>query len=141
MGKLSERLNKRQPLERQQQPLEVQDHLQDILSNEHRTKLGVIEDIKVEPIPVGVGTEEIGGVPMDWHDLEKFVVSISPTKFVTLLKLQKQMIKDYGLRFTGQRKAISGKIILLILMAVGLAVIGILVMMFMPEIMAMFGGG
>lgn len=140
MGRLSKRVTEMQQADRQSSP-QPTDKLQEILSREHKGKLGVISDIKENPIPVDVATEIIGGVPMDWHDLENFVASISPTKFVNLLKLQKQMIKDYGIRFKEQRKGVSGRIIILILLAVGLAVAGIGIIMFMPQIMEMFRGG
>jgi len=111
----------------------------DIIANEHKGKLGIINDIKDNPIPKGIATEEIGGVPIDWHELENFVVSISPTKFVNLLKLQKQMIKEYGIRFRSSKPGISGKIILLLLLAIGMGVLGLLVILYLPNILEMFG--
>lgn len=140
MGRLSRRVKEMVEADRiaAQQP---QDAMQMIINNESGGKLGLIDDIKKNPIPGDIAEEIIGGIPINWHELESFVVSISPSKFVTLLKLQKQMIKDYGMRFSGQRRPTNFKFLFILILAISLAGAGIFVMMYLPQILAMFQMG
>lgn len=114
---------------------------ENIVTQESKMPLGELYDIKRDPVPKSVCEEEIYGVPMDWHDLENFVIKLSPTNYVTMLKLRDQDKADYDKRFKVRKSMMSGKIIILILVAVGLAIGGVIMLMFMPEILAFFQQG
>ena len=91
-------------------------------------------------MPKGEAEEVIWGTPIDWHDLEDFVASISPLKFVTLLKLQKEQLRAYGMRFKDDKPTMSSKGLWLILLAAGMLIGGIVLIMYMPDITSFFKG-
>jgi hypothetical protein len=107
---------------------------------EREGPLGVINEIKEDPIPIGVNREVICGTPIDWHAIEDFTVSISPYKFVTLMKLNKQILREQLMKYAKKPSQISGKFLIMLLVIGGLAILGIVVIMYLPKIIAMFGG-
>jgi len=96
--------------------------------------------IKDKPVPKGVCEDVIRGISVDFHDLENFVVSVSPTKFVNLLKLNYQRAREYKLRHVDDKKMNSSTIIL-ILAVLGMGALGVVMLLFMPDIINMFNGG
>jgi len=113
---------------------------ENIVAQESKMPLGELYDIKRKPVPKGVCEEIIYGVPINWHDLENFVLKLSPTNFVTMLKLRDQDKADYDRRFKVRKSMMSGKIMMILLIAVGLGIAGIVIMLFLPDILAMLGG-
>jgi len=99
--------------------------------------------IKKDPSPKGYFETVIGGVPVDLHSLEEYIVSVSPFSIQTIMKYNEaemiEDIKNYS-KGTG-RKPFDMKIIFLILLAVGMGILGVIVMLYMPNIMAMFQSG
>ena len=99
--------------------------------------------IKKNPTPKGYFETVIGGVPIDLHSLEEYIVSVSPFSIQTIMKYNEaemiEDIKNYS-KGTG-RKPMDFKIIFFIILAVGMGLLGLFVMMFMPDIMASFQGG
>ena len=101
-------------------------------------------EIKHNPTPKGYFQTIIGGSPVDLHALENYLVTTSPFAIKTLMRYNNaemiEDIKNYSTKGTG-RKKMDMKVIFLILLAAGMAVAGIFVMMFMPDLMATFQAG
>jgi hypothetical protein len=99
--------------------------------------------IKKDPTPKGYFETVIGGVPVDLHSLEEYIVSVSPFSIQTIMKYNEaemiEDIKNYS-KGTG-RKPFDMKTIFLILLVVGMGILGVIVMLYMPNIMAMFQSG
>jgi len=110
---------------------------------DYQNPLAILDEIKKRPTPKGAKTVMIGGRPIDLHALEDYVVRVSPYHLRTILRYHNartiEEIKNYSQRF-GTTK-IKGSMIILILLAVGMGVLGIIMMLYMPDIMAMFQGG
>lgn len=106
------------------------------------TPLGILKDIEKSPSPKGTFPTVIGGIPVDLHSLEDYVIKISPFGLKTILRYHHardiEEMKGYGRRGSMN---INSKTILLILAAVGMAVMGLIMIMYMPQIMEMFSGG
>jgi len=109
---------------------------------EEYSPLSIIEEIKKDPTPKGECEIVISGVPVDVHALEDYVVRISPYALKTILRYHHardvEEMKGYSRRSSFK---MNGKTIILILLAVGMAMLGIIMMVFMPQIMEMFQGG
>lgn len=105
--------------------------------------LSILDEIKNNPSPKGTFPVVIQGVPVDLHSLEGYMLKVSPYDMRTLQRFEKarliEEIKNYG-RFGGGTK-FNMKTILIILLAAGMAVVGIILVMYMPQIMAFFKGG
>jgi len=105
--------------------------------------LSILEEIQKIPSPKGTFPLLIGGKPVDLHAIEDYVVRISPFNIKTILRYHNartiEEVKGYG-RFGGSLK-VNSKTILIILFAVGMAVLGILFIFFMPQIMQSFQAG
>lgn len=140
MSRLKERWEvfEEEQTQQQTQQQNVQQSAPEPYSQRNVKPSKIIREIKDKPVPKGVCKEVIWGTPVDWHDLEEFVVSISPLKFVNLLKLQKEQLRAYGMRFRGDKPSLGSKGLWLILLAIGLLVGGVVVMMYYPQIMAFF---
>lgn len=110
---------------------------------EQEGPLSILDDIKNHPSPKGTFPVMIGGRPVDLHALEDYVVKISPHALSTLLRYRNartiEEIKGYG-KFGAGMKLKAGTLLLLLL-AIGGGVLGIIMIMFLPEIMAFFQGG
>lgn len=106
------------------------------------TPLSILDEIKNKRIPKGTAPVLIQGIPVDLHSLEDYIISISPYNIKTLMRYNNarilEEIKGYSKFGTGK---INSKMLILIMLAAGMAVLGIIMIMFMPQIMAMFQGG
>jgi hypothetical protein len=104
--------------------------------------LSILDEIKRKPTPKGVFAQRIGGRPVDLHVLEDYITKISPFALKTLLRYHNaktmEEIKSYS---QGKTIGISGGTIILILAAVGMAILGIAMIFFMPDIMNSFKMG
>jgi hypothetical protein len=105
--------------------------------------MAILDEIKKAPSPKGTHPIIIGGRPIDLHMLEDYVIRTSPYSLKTIMRYHNartiEEIKGYAKGFGG--KGINGRTILLIMLAIGMAVIGIMVIFFMPQIMEFFQGG
>lgn len=105
--------------------------------------MAILDEIKKAPSPKGTYPILVGGRPIDLHMLEDYVIRTSPYSLKTIMRYHNartiEEIKGYAKGFGG--KGINGRTILLIMLAIGMAVIGIIVIIFMPQIMAFFQGG
>ena len=110
---------------------------------DYQNPLAILDEIKKRPTPKGAKTIMIGGRPIDLHALEDYVVRVSPYHLRTILRYHNartiEEIKNYSHRFG--RTKMKGGMIILILLAVGMGVLGIIMMLYMPDILAMFGAG
>ena len=98
----------------------------------------VVKEIQRNPVRKGILTEKINGIPIDWHDLENFIVSLSPQHFANTLKLQEQKVRRKELSYVDKERK-PFPVGILIGLAI-LVVVGIILMVYGPQIMAMFGG-
>ena len=119
------------------------DHLSE--QSADRSPLAVLEDIKHNPAPKGAFATIIGGRPVDLHILEDYLLKTSPYALKTVMRYHNARTIE-ELRRYGNRKGtgINMKTVMLILVAVGMAVLGIIAIFFLPQIMnsmkGMFGG-
>lgn len=124
-----------------QYPIPPAPIVRDVQSNDGNP-LSILDEIKARPSPKGTLPVMIGGRPIDLSVLEDYALRISPYSLKTILRYHNartiEEIKGYG-RGTAVKMNMKG--ILLILLAVGMGVVGLFVMMYMPEIMAYFQGG
>lgn len=109
---------------------------------DYDSPLSILDKIKNKPSSKGTFPISIGGRPVDLHVLEDYITKISPFALKTILRYHNaktiEEMKGYS---KGHSLKISGSTIMLILLAVGMGILGIIVMIFMPEIMSMFQGG
>ena len=105
--------------------------------------LSIIEEIKRLPTPKGTYKTMISGVPVDLHALEEYIPKISPYGLKTLMRYHNartiEEIRGYT-RFGSGKKINMGTIIIIMVM-VGMAVLGVCILLFMPSILEMFQGG
>lgn len=134
MGRLEDRLKADK-----QEKIEEKKFIATEITDETPGPVGVITDIKDKPVPKGLIKHDICGEPIDWHDLEDFVVNIEPKKFVTLLKLKDVILREKMMRYA-KKPGSSGKWLWIILIAIILLVGGIVAIMFGPQIMSMLSG-
>jgi hypothetical protein len=107
---------------------------------EKQGPLGPIKAIQEEPVPKGVEKKTIFGETMDFHDLEDFIVSISPYKFVTLMKLKNQMLREQLLKYARKKPAFGGGMLKWIILIV-LLILGAMAFIFLlPMITQMLSG-
>lgn len=145
MATMKDRLNKSKPTEIVSKPIAA-----DTIKPKYTEKpgpLGVIHDILKFPTKKNILPVEIGGIPIDWHMLEKYTLAISPYKFVNLLKLNKRMVEQQSSKYTRNPMGIKGKTLMIFLILGILAVMGVIILMFKDDIamafkgmMGMFGG-
>lgn len=104
--------------------------------------LSILDEIKAQPSSKGTYPMLIGGRPVDLHVLEDYITKISPFALKTILRYHNartiEELKGYSGR--GSLK-LKGGTIILILVAIGLAVGGIIMLLYMPDIMSYFKGG
>jgi len=112
-------------------------------SSDNASPLSILDEIKNKRLPKGTAPVIIQGVPVDLHILEDYIISISPYNIKTLMRYNNarilEEIKGYSKFGIGMK--VNSKAIILILLAVGMAVLGIIFIMFMPQIMQMLQGG
>jgi len=104
--------------------------------------LSIIDEIQTQPSEKGTHEVKIGGRPIDLHILEDYVVKISPYSLKTILRYHNartiEEMKGYS---KGVGLKMKGGTIILIMLALGLAVIGIMMLTMFPEIMQGLAGG
>jgi len=109
---------------------------------EDTSPLSIVKEIKENPSQKGTFETVIGGVPVDLHILEDYLVRTSPFALKTVMRYHNarnmEEIKNYS---RGPNLKMNSKVIIWIILAVGMAMLGIFMMMFMPQIMQMFQGG
>ena len=87
----------------------------------------------------------IGGRPIDLHQLENYLVwQTSPYVMKTLMRYHNaktmEEIKSYASRKIGRGAGVNAKTIILIILFIGMALVGIIMLLFMPQIMSFFKG-
>lgn len=110
-----------------------------------RSPVKLATEIENDPTPKGVLEMNIGGRPIDLHQLENYMVwKTSPFVMKTLLRYHNaktmEEIKSYSSRRVGRGGSLNMKTIGIILLCVAMAVVGLVMIMFMPQIMAFFRG-
>lgn len=111
-------------------------------SDENKSPLSILDEIKKVRTPKGTFATMIHGIPVDLHALEDYIIRISPYNIKTLMRYHNartlEEIKGYS-RYGGMK--VNSKAILIILLAVGMAVGGIFLIFFMPKILQSFQMG
>ena len=109
---------------------------------EDRGPLSILDMIKERPSDKGTFQMSIGGRPVDLHVLEDYITKISPFALRTILRYHNaktiEEMKGYS---RGRPMKMNMGTIMLIMLAIGMGVLGLIVMFYMPEIMNMFQGG
>jgi len=107
-----------------------------------KSPLAIVKEIKENPSQKGTFKTFIGGVPVDLHILEDYLVRTSPFALKTVMRYHNarnmEEIKNYS---RGPNIKMNSKTIILIIMCIGIALLGIFMIMFMPKILQMFQGG
>jgi len=124
--------------ERQYQyaPLPPEIHPQD------NTPLAIVKEVKKRPSPKGTLPTVISGVPVDLHILEDYLIKTSPFALKTIIRYHNartiEEIKGYG---KGPGMKMNSKTLILIMLCIGMAVLGILMLTILPDLLGMFSGG
>lgn len=106
------------------------------------TDTQTLDDISKDRTPKGLVTETIQGVPVDLHSLEGYILKISPRAIKNIMDSDATRIYQEAMNMRStQGKKLSSKTWILILLCVGMAFLGIFLLMFLPDIIAMFSGG
>jgi len=107
-----------------------------------RDSVGIAKDIEDNPMPPGICEVMIGGRPVDLHMFEDYMVwRISPYQMRTVLRYRTARIMEEIKNYSSSPKAKFGSnIFILIIIAVAFLVIGVLVLMYMPQITQFFKG-
>jgi len=100
-------------------------------------------EIEKKPTPKGVLELKIGGRPIDLHQIEDYMVwKINPYNMKTLMRYHNaktmEEIKSYSRRRSGGGMPL--RTIMLIMLMIGMSVVGLIMVMFMPQIMQFFRG-
>ena len=109
---------------------------------EDKTPLALLKEIKKLPSPKGTFPIMIGGRPIDLHMIEDYVVRTSPFAMKTIMRYEHakniEEIKNYA---KGSGIKIKSGLLILIVITVMLLVGGIIMIFFLPDIMAKFASG
>jgi len=107
-----------------------------------RSPLAIVNEIKENPSQKGTFSTHIGGVPVDLHILEDYLVKTSPFALKTVMRYHNarnmEEIKNYS---RGPNVKMNSKMLIMIVICIAFAILGVFMIMFMPKIMAMFQGG
>jgi len=103
----------------------------------------VASEIENKPAPKGMMWMNIGGRPIDLHELEDYLVwKTSPFVMKTLMRYHNaktmEDIKNYS---RGRTSNVNSRFFIMLLLCIGIAVLGIVMIFFMPQIMEFFKGG
>ncbi len=103
----------------------------------------IATEIENKPAPKGTVWMNIGGRPIDLHELEDYLVwKTSPFVMKTLMRYHNaktmEDIKNYS---RGGGTVISSRFVIMLILCIGMAVIGIVMLLFMPQILGFFKGG
>lgn len=136
-----------QSQKRQQLPQQIpQQYDESYEYNEHgETKNPniIAAEIENKPAPKGTAWMNIGGRPIDLHELEDYLVwKTSPFVMKTLMRYHNaktmEDIKNYS---RGRTSNINSRFFIMLLLCIGIAMLGIVMIFFMPQIMEFFKGG
>jgi len=109
---------------------------------EQKSPLSVLEEIRKYPTPKNTFATVIGGRPVDLHAMEDYLLKISPYGLKTILRYHNartiEEIKNYA-KLGGGGK-LNSKFWILIIFFIGLAVLGVIILLFLPDIMNMLSG-
>lgn len=127
----------------QAQPIEEEEPEEDEYETYKDVPIKRAIDIQKKPTPKGYFPTIISGIPVDLHALEEYIVKTSPFAIKTLLRFDNarniEEIKNYSTKSSGKKK-MDSKFFLLLFLGIALAIGGILVIFFMPELIGMFKG-
>jgi len=106
------------------------------------TPLAIVKDIKRSPSPKGTIPTIIGGIPVDLHILEDYLVKTSPYAIKTIMRYHSaRTIEEMRGTAGSSRVKMNSKSLILIILCIGMAVLGILMLTVLPNILSMFSGG
>lgn len=109
---------------------------------EDTTPLAIAKEVRKRPSLKETLPTVIGGVPVDLHILEDYLVKTSPFALKTIIRYHNartvEEIKGYGKAGVGVK--LNSKTIILVLLCVGMAVLGLLMLTIMPELLETFSG-
>ena len=124
---------------RQRRPIPKED---DEETRDDRSPLSIVKEIKENPSQKGTFATVIGGVPVDLHILEEYLVRTSPFALKTVMRYHNarnmEEIKNYS---RGPNLKVNSKFWILIIVAVAIIFLGLFLILFFPKIMASFQGG
>jgi len=136
-------MNERMQRAQQEKELEEEEEIEDEYETYKDVPIKRAIDIQRKPTPKGYFPTVISGIPVDLHSLEEYIVKTSPFAIKTLLRYDNarniEDIKNYSTKTSG-RKKMDSKFFILLFLGIALAIGGIMVMFFMPELIAMFQG-
>lgn len=150
------RLGERLKIRREMMPEETDEQIQNIQSVQpirpiqdeeeedrvDRSPLSIVKEIKENPSQKGTFKTIIGGIPVDLHVLEGYLVSTSPFALKTVMRYHNarnmEEIKNYS---RGINVKMNSKTIILIIICILMVLLGVFFIFFMPKIMATFQGG
>jgi len=129
-----------------QQPQTHFQHKKSIIKKEHgytRSPVKLASEIEKDPTPKGALEIKIGGRPIDLHSLEDYMVwKINPYNMKTLMRYHNaktmEEVKSYSRRRSGGGMPL--RTIMLVILLAGMAAVGLIMVMFMPQIMQFFRG-
>lgn len=109
-----------------------------------RSPVKLATEIERDPTPKGAFEITIGGRPIDLHQLENYMVwKTSPYVIKTLMRYHNAKTMEEIKSYSSRRRSggnLNLKSLMLILLCVGMAVVGIIMVIYMPQIMAFFKG-
>ena len=107
-----------------------------------RAPLAILDEIEDRPSYKGTFKTIVQGKPVDLHSLENYVLKISPYVMRTLLRYRTIRTMEEARNVAGRKPVkFDSKMLILLLLAVGMGILGIIVIVFLPDIMNMFKGG
>lgn len=97
--------------------------------------------VKENPTLPGKLKTTVWGIPVDLHSLEEFIPKISPHVLRTIVRNDRartiEQLKQYSSR---KKNKINTGTLMLILFCAIIAIGGVILLMFMPDITAFFSG-
>jgi len=105
--------------------------------------LSILDEIKALPTPKGTYKTMISGIPVDLHALESYIPKISPYGLKTLMRYHNARTIEEIRGYTkfGSGKKLNMSTLIIIIVMIGMALLGIFMLMFMPQILEMLQGG
>ena len=106
-----------------------------------KSPLAVLDEIRKNPAPKGAYATLIGGRPVDLHGLEEFLLKISPYTLKTILRYhQARTIEELRRYGKGQGFKFNSTFLIIIIVAIGLLILVIGIIFFMPNVGQALGG-
>ena len=107
---------------------------------ESRDPTAFAKEIEKDQTPPGLGVIRIGGRPIDLHMLEDYMVwKISPYQLRTVLRYRNARVMEEIKNYSSLPvMRIKGSSILWILLAVGLGIVGFIIVTMMPQLTDFF---